>query len=139
MKLKILISCIVFILIACSTDKNPVNTIVDDYDVYIRPTSEIIENYQEFSFTNVSDHTLYFNGFSKATPFYAAQMQNDTGWVHYVYWRCPVGSEQIEFISGETIKINVNLPPDNLPWKVGLSVRKEPDGERYYCWSAVQN
>ena len=132
-----LLSIIIFF--SCSTNTEPVDTLSSDYDVYIRPTGEADENYQEFSFTNNTNHTLYYVGFSKTTPFFAAQMQTDSGWVSYIYWRCATGIQLIEFVPSETIRTNVPLPPDNLPWKVGLSVRNEADGEDYYSWSTIQN
>jgi hypothetical protein len=53
--------------------------------------------------------------------------------------RCATGLQLIEFVPSETIRTNVPLPPNNLPWKVGLSVYQDPNGEDYYNWSAIQN
>ena len=129
----------IIILISCSTNTDPIDTISSDYDVYIRPTGDAELDYQEFSFINISNDTLYYVGLFKTLPLYTAQMQSDTGWVQYNFWRCGNGVKLIKFEPSEIVKTNVYLPPENLPWRVGLSVRKEPDGERYYCWSAVQN
>ena len=44
----------IIILISCSTNTDPIDTISSDYDVYIRPTGDADLDYQEFSFINIS-------------------------------------------------------------------------------------
>jgi len=139
MKLYILILLWSFVCFSCSTNTEPIGTVSSDYDVHIVPTGIINEYSREFSFTNITHEKLYYLGFGKTSPFYSAQIHSDSGWVPYVIWRCATGIQLITLLPSESIKTNISLPPDNSPWRVGLSVRKEPDGEDYFSWSDVQN
>ena len=128
----------IFYIISCSTGIYPLEPSKDNYDVLIAPTGKSEDIFVEFGFTNITDNTLWYWGYSENSPMYLAQVRSDSGWVHYLGW-CGTGLRKIPFHPYRSFKINVMKPSTNKAWRVGLQVFRGVEGGVEEYWSDVQH
>ena len=137
MKNSVYIFSFIIFCISCNNNFSPLSDFHEDYEVLIQSIGNSQDGFIEFKFSNTTDETLLYWGYSKHSHLYLIQIMTDSDWAYHGGW-CGTGAGFVQFDPHESFNVDVHNPSSDKPWRVGLETVRKANEDREYSWSSVQ-